>query len=57
MAGSACVFACHAGACITPSLARPESDVNVAQLFPRYAVLDSDGVCAPDTAPPKHFIA
>lgn len=57
MAGSACALACHAGACITPSLARPESDVKVAQPFGRSAVLDSGGVCAPDTAPPKHFIA
>jgi hypothetical protein len=55
MAGSACVFACHAGACITPSLVRPESDVNVTQLFPCCAVVDSDGARAPDTAPPKSF--
>jgi hypothetical protein len=57
MAGSACVFACHAGACITPSLVRPESDVNVTQLFPCCAVVDSDGARAPDTAPPKNSIA
>jgi hypothetical protein len=57
MAGSACVLACHAGACITPSLVRPESDVNVTQLFPRCAVVDSDGARAPDTAPPKNSIA
>jgi hypothetical protein len=57
MAGTACVLACHAGACITPSLARTESDVNVTELFPRCTVVDSDGARAPDTAPPKHFIA
>jgi hypothetical protein len=56
MAGGACALACHAGACITPSLGRAESDVRLAQPFARCAVLDSDGAHAPDTAPPKHFI-
>ena len=57
MAGSACAVACHAAACITPSLGRPEFDIRVARPFVPSAVLHSDGVCAPDTAPPKHFIA
>jgi hypothetical protein len=57
MAGGTCAVACHAGACITASLAEPESDVRVAQPFARCAVLDSDGARAPDTAPPKHSIA
>ena len=56
MAGGACALACHAGACITPSLGQPESDVKVAQPFARSAVLHSDGAHAPDTAPPKHSI-
>jgi hypothetical protein len=57
MAGSACAVTCHAGACITPSLAEPESDAKIAQPFARCAALESDGARAPDTAPPKHYIA
>src|SRR5688572_30189166 len=57
MAGGTCALACHAGACITASFARPESNVKVAQPFARCAVLDCDSARAPDTAPPKHFIA
>jgi len=56
MAGGSCALACHAGACITPSLGRPESDVKAAQSFARGAVVHSDGAHAPDTAPPKHSI-
>jgi hypothetical protein len=57
MAGGTCAVACHAGACIMPSLAEPQSEVKVVQPFARCAVLDCDGTRAPDTAPPKHFIA
>jgi hypothetical protein len=57
MAGGTCAVACHAGACITSSLAEPQSEVKVVQPFARCAVLDCDGTRAPDTAPPKHFIA
>jgi hypothetical protein len=57
MAGSTCTVVCHLGACITPSLAQLHPDVKVAQPFARCGALDSDGPRAPDTAPPKHFIA
>lgn len=57
IAGSTCAVPCPAGACITPALARPESDANLAQPVARSASLDSDGVWAPDTAPPEHFVA
>jgi hypothetical protein len=57
MAGGACAVTCHAGACITPSLAGPDSDAKVAQPFAGCAALHSDGARAPDTAPPKHYIA
>jgi hypothetical protein len=57
MAGGTCALACHAGACITPSLGEPQSEVKVVQPFARCAVLDSGGPRAPDTAPPKHFTA
>ena len=56
-AGSTCTVVCHLGACITPSLAELHPDVKVVQPFARCSGLDSDGPRAPDTAPPKHFIA
>jgi hypothetical protein len=57
MAGGVCAFACHAGACIAPSLGKSQFAVKTAQLFARPAARDFDGGRAPDTAPPKHSLA
>lgn len=57
MAGSTCTAACHGGACITPSSAEPQAGAKVGRPFTPCGVLDADGALAPDTAPPKPFIA
>jgi hypothetical protein len=57
MGGGACALACHAGACIAPTLAQPEPAVNAARPCARRAGQACDSGQAPDTAPPKSFIA